>query len=216
MTPIRILLADDHALLRAGVRSLLEAFEGVEVVAEAADGAEALRLIELHRPDLALLDISMPKLGGLDVAARVSEVSPSTRVIILSMHVDEQYVQKAIRAGASGYLLKDTGKTELEAAIHAVGGGTNYFSPAVSSHLVTGFQKRDRADPPDADLLTTRQREILRLIAEGQTTKAIARDLALSVKTVEAHRSQLMDRLDIHEIAGLVRYAIRTGLITDI
>jgi DNA-binding NarL/FixJ family response regulator len=216
MTTIRILLADDHSLLRAGIRALLEALTDVEVVAEAADGAEALGLIASHAPDIAMLDIAMPKLGGLDVAARVAQDFPRTRVMILSMHVDEEYIRRAIQVGATGYLLKDSGISELEAAVRAVASGGTYLSPAVSTHLVLGYQRHERgmvvASALAANPLTPRQSEVLRMIAEGLTTKAIACTLRISGKTVEAHRTQLMERLNIHEIAGLVRYAIRTGL----
>jgi DNA-binding NarL/FixJ family response regulator len=213
MTPIRVLLADDHALVRAGVRSLLERLRDVAVIAEAADGSEALDLIGVQRPDVALLDINMPKLGGLEAAAHTARDFPTTRVIILSMHADEQYVRAAIRAGAAGYLVKDCGTSELETAIRAVVRGETYLSPAASTHLVAEFQRQERAEASAPDPLTPRQREVLRLIAEGLPTKAIARKLGISIKTVEAHRTQLMDRLDIHGIAGLVRYAIQTGLV---
>jgi DNA-binding NarL/FixJ family response regulator len=217
MTAIRILLADDHSLLRAGIRALLEALSGVEVVAEAADGAEALKLIAMHAPDVAMLDIAMPNLGGLDVAARVAENFPGTHVIILSMHVDEEYIRRAIRSGATGYLLKDSATSELEAAVRTVASGGTYLSPAVSTHLVNGLQRHDpgKIAAPAADCLTPRQREVLRMVAEGLTTKAIARVLGISVKTIESHRTQLMERLGIHEIAGLVRYAIRAGLVNS-
>jgi DNA-binding NarL/FixJ family response regulator len=213
MTPIRVLLADDHTLVRAGVRSLLETLQDVVVIAEAADGSEALALIAAHRPDVALLDINMPKLSGLEAAAQAVRDFPPTRVIILSMHVDEEYVREAVRAGAAGYLLKDSGTSELETAIRAVVRGETYLSPAASTHLVAGFQRHESGEAAAPDPLTPRQREVLRLVAEGLPTKAIARELGISVKTAEAHRTQLMDRLDIHEIAGLVRYAIRTGLV---
>jgi DNA-binding NarL/FixJ family response regulator len=213
MNPIRVLLADDHTLLRAGLRSLLEALEGVVVVAEASDGTEALRLIEIHRPELVLLDIAMPKLTGLDVAVRVAESFSSTRVIIVSMHVDEEYVRKAIMAGAAGYLLKDSGTSELEMAVRAVARGETYLSPAVSTHLIARCQRHEWGEISLADSLTARQREVLQLIVQGLSTKAIARKLEISIKTVETHRTQLMDRLNIHDVAGLVRYALRIGLI---
>jgi DNA-binding NarL/FixJ family response regulator len=214
MNTIRVLLADDHRLLRAGVRSLLEDLEDIEVVAEAGDGVEALAMIEALRPGIALLDIAMPKLNGLEVAARASADFPETRAIILSMHLDEEYVRKAISAGASGYLLKDSGTAELETAIRAVAAGETYLSPAVSTHLIARLQRHERGEIAAADPhLTPRQSEVLRLVAQGLTTKAIARKLHISIKTVETHRTQLMDRLDIHDIAGLVRYALRIGLI---
>jgi DNA-binding NarL/FixJ family response regulator len=210
MSPIRVLLADDHALIRAGVRSLLAELEGIEVVAEAADGLKALERVAADRPDVALVDIAMPGLDGLEVAARVAADHPETRVIILSMHVDEEYVRQAVQVGASGYLLKDSGTSELELAVRAVARGETYLSPAVSTQFLAGYLRDSRGD---AKALTPRQREVLRLIAEGLTTKAIARRLGIAVKTAETHRTQLMNRLDIHDIAGLVRYAIRAGIL---
>lgn len=214
MQPIRILLADDHAIVRAGIRALLEKLAGVEVVAEAGDGREALRLIKEHRPDAVLLDVAMPMLNGLDVAARATKEFPDMRVIILSMHTNEEYVWEALRSGASGYMVKTGVPAELELAIKAVTRGETYLSPPVSKHVVLDYVRRMGGEKNLAERLTPRQREILKLIAEGHTTKAIADLLSVSVKTVEAHRLQLMERLDIHDITGLVRYAIRTGLVT--
>jgi DNA-binding NarL/FixJ family response regulator len=214
MKPIRVLLADDHALVRAGFRALLQSLPDMEVVAEAGDGREALRLIKLHQPDVVLMDIGMPGLNGLEAAARVTEESPQIQVIILSMHATEEYVLRALRAGAAGYLLKDAGTAELDLAIRAVMRGETYLSPAVSKHVIAGYIQRVSREPNSFEQLTPRHREILQLIAEGQTTKEIAQTLDLSIKTVETYRTQLMDRLDIHDIAGLVRYAIRMGLIT--
>ncbi len=213
-TPTRVLLADDHALVRAGFRALLQSLPDMEVVAEAGDGREALRLISLHQPDVVLMDIGMPGLNGLDAAARIAEESPQIRVIILSMHATEEYVLRALRAGAAGYLLKDAGTAELELAVRAVVRGETYLSPAVSKHVIAEYVQRVSREPNSFDQLTPRHREILQLIAEGQTTKQIAQTLDLSVKTIETYRTQLMERLDIHDIAGLVRYAIRMGLIS--
>lgn len=219
MRSIRIVLADDHELVRAGVRALLQKLEGVQVVAEAGDGQEALRLIKKHHPDIALLDIAMPGLNGLDVAARVVKEEPEVRVILLSMHVSEEYVWQALRTGAAGYLLKDSRISELELALTAVSSGETYLSPRVSRHVaeymrrVGGDTAKEGPNLRPYEQLTPRQREILQLIAEGRSTKEIAHLLSLSVKTVETHRSQLMERLDIHDIAGLVRYALRTGLV---
>jgi DNA-binding NarL/FixJ family response regulator len=214
VTTIRLLLADDHALVRAGFRALLQNIAGFEVVAEAGDGPEALRLIEAHQPDVVLLDITMPGLTGLEVAARVTQAWPNIRVIMLSMHASEEFVLQALRAGANGYLLKDAGTEELETAIRAVAGGKNYLSPSVSEHVV-GYLQRVRTPSDPLEQLTPRQREVLKLIAEGMTNKEIARRLNISGKTVESHRTQLMERLDIHDIAGLVRFAIRVGLVKD-
>jgi DNA-binding NarL/FixJ family response regulator len=212
MNPLRILLAEDHTLVRAGIRALLETLEDVEVVAEAADGREALRQAKAHHPDILLMDITMKEMGGLEAAARLAKECPATRVIILSMHADQAYVRQALQAGAAGYLIKGADLAELELAIKAVMRGDIYLSPSVSRNLVDTMLngKAPTANPLDA--LTPRQREILQLIAEGKATKEIARCLNLSIKTVETHRGQLMERLDIHDVAGLVKFAIRTGL----
>jgi DNA-binding NarL/FixJ family response regulator len=220
MKTFRVLVADDHALVRAGFRSLLQGIPGVEIVAEAGDGREALRLIEAHQPNLVLMDIAMPGLNGLEAAARVADQFPYVRVIILSMHANEEYVLQALQAGAAGYLLKDANTAELELAVSAVARGETYLCPQVSKQVIADYlQRLDQAGEigletgPNARL-TPRQREVLQLIAEGHTTQQIARILGVSVKTAETHRAQLMDRLDIHDIAGLVRYAIRMGLVS--
>lgn len=215
MTPFTILLVDNHALVRAGIRALLERIPDVAVVGEAADGREAIALVEQQRPDLVLMDITMPVMNGLEATTRIVKDFPQTRVVMLSMHTDEEYVLQSLRAGAAGYLLKDAGRAELELAVAAVQRNETYLSPAVSQHVVG-----DRARPAGTgaegrlETLTPRQREILQLVAEGHSTKEIARILDVSVKTVETHRAQLMERLDIHDVAGLVRYAIRTGIVT--
>lgn len=217
---IKILLADDHHLVRAGIRSLLKSIENVDVVAEANNGREALQLISEHNPDIVLLDIAMAELNGLEVTERVSKEHPEVLIIILSMHMNEEYVLQALKTGASGYMLKDSAPNELEIAIKAVLKGERYLSPAISKNLVDDYLRRidgGTQKKPDSEnifaLLTPRQREILQLIAEGNSTKEIANKLHVSVKTVETHRAQLMDRLDIRDIPGLVRYAIRTGII---
>jgi DNA-binding NarL/FixJ family response regulator len=213
MSSIRLLLADDHALVRAGFRALLQQLPDVTVVAEAGDGRQALRLMEEHRPDVVLTDLSMPGMGGLELVSRAVQRWPGLRVLVLSMHSSAEYVLQALRAGAAGYLLKDAATTELEVAVKAVARGETYLSPAVSRHVVDGYVRQSGGDATNRDPLTPRQREILCHIAEGRTTKEIARILNISVKTVETHRMQLMDRLDIHEVAGLVRYALRVGLV---
>jgi DNA-binding NarL/FixJ family response regulator len=210
---IRVVLADDHTLLRAGIRSLLEDLEGVEVVAEASDGAEAIALVEALGPDVILMDIGMPIMSGLEATARVVRDRPETRVLILSMHKDEAYVRRAVLAGAAGYLLKDSDTEELGLALRAVARGETYLSPAVSKHLVADYRRQAAGIGGPEGALTPRQKEVVSLIARGVTTKAIARRLGISVKTVEAHRAQLMERLEIRDVVGLVRYAIRTGLI---
>ena len=213
MKSIRILLADDHTLVRAGIRSLVQALPGIQVVAEAGDGREALSLIETHQPDVVLLDIAMPGLNGLEVAAQVADNFPYVRVMILSMHANEEYVLRALRAGAAGYLLKDADTAELELAIKAVTRGETYLSPAVSKHITEYIRRVGEEAHSTLERLTPRQREVLQLVAEGHTTQEIARMMNLSTKTVETHRTQLMERLDIHDIAGLVRYAVREGLV---
>jgi len=213
MKPVRILITDDHTLVRAGFRALLQSIEGLEVVAEAGDGREALLLVAAKNPDLVFMDIGMAGLNGLDATARITKDFPTVRVIILSMHTNEEYVLQALRAGAVGYLLKESGTAELELAVWAVARGETYLSPAVSKYVIADYVRRVGGEPNSLARLTPRQREVLQLIAEGHTTQEIAHTLKISVKTVETHRSQLMERLQIHDIAGLVRYAIRVGLV---
>jgi DNA-binding NarL/FixJ family response regulator len=210
---IRLVLADDHALVRAGMKSLLESADGFEVVGEAANGREAVRLAKTLRPDVALFDIAMPELNGLDAARRLSTECPEVRVLILSMHTDPGYVREALQAGTAGYVLKDAGVEELELAIRAALRGERYLDPRVSKLVIEGFVRG--LDVPEGPALTPRQREILQLIAEGRSTREIAQRLHVSVKTVETHRAQLMDRLGIHDVAGLTRYAIRIGLVRN-
>jgi DNA-binding NarL/FixJ family response regulator len=215
MAPLTILLADNHALVRAGIRALLEQIPDVTVVAEAGDGREALKLVEAHRPNLVLMDITMPVMNGLEATGRIVKEFPQTRVVMLSVHNDEEYVLQSLRAGAVGYLLKDAGRAELEIAVAAVARNETYLSPAVSRHVVGDYVRRIGGGIEGRlETLTPRQREILQLIAEGKSTKEIASILDVSVKTVETHRAQLMERLDIHDVAGLVRYAIRNGIVT--
>lgn len=210
---IRIILADDHTLIRSGIRSLLDGLENIEVVAEASNGLDAIALVEKHRPDLALLDIAMPGMNGLEAADRIAALRLDTKVVILSMHQDEEYVKRALKSGASGYLLKDAGIEELEIAIRAVARGESFLSPAASKHLIADFRKRSEAESRIDEILSPRQIEVLRMIAEGENTKSIARKLEISVKTVESHRAQLMNKLEIHDVAGLVRHAIKIGLV---
>jgi DNA-binding NarL/FixJ family response regulator len=214
MSTIRVLLADDHTLVRAGIRGLLQNMHGIEVAGETGDGQEALRLSEQLEPDILLLDIAMPGLNGLEVAARLMKADCSPRVIILSMHMSEEYVLQALRAGAAGYLLKGAAVAELELAIRAVARGDMYLSPAVSKRVVDEYVSRTGVGPEPLALLTSRQREILQLVAEGHTSKEIANVLGLSYRTVETHRNQLMKRLDIHDLPALVRFAVRIGMIT--
>jgi DNA-binding NarL/FixJ family response regulator len=213
MSDIRIILADDHALVRAGLRALASSLQGVQIVGEAADGRQALQLVKEQRPDIVLMDISMPGLNGLEAAGRIAKAYPEVRVLMLSAHSSEEYVCQALRAGVSGYLLKDASTAELEIALRAVAQGQTYLSPAISRHVINDYMRRVGGEAGSLEILTPRQREILQLICEGQTTKEIARTLHISIKTVETHRAQLMERLGIHDVAGLVRYALRVGLV---
>ena len=210
MKPIRVALVDDHALVREGIRALLERIEGVTVVGEAEDGLGAIELVRARHPDIVVIDISLPGLNGLDAAARLLKEEEGIRVIVLSMLGNELYVDRALQVGVHGYLLKNSDVAELGRAIRAVIEGNVYFSPHVA-RFVAELARRGGARDADR-LLSQRQREVLQLIAEGHTTKEIATRLGLSVKTVDTHRMQLMRRLNIHDIAGLVRYAIRTGV----
>jgi DNA-binding NarL/FixJ family response regulator len=212
MAKLRVLLVDDHALVRAGVRSLLQDIADVDVVAEASDGAEALAAAEREQPDVVLMDIAMKGMNGLEAAARLRERQPEAKIIILSMHTSEEYVLLALRAGAAAYLIKDSATSELELALKCVMRGDTYLSPAISRQVVDGYVQRVGVGA-SPDPLTPRQRDVLKRVAEGRSTKEIAFDLNLSVKTVETHRAQIMDRLGIRDVAGLVRYAMRAGLV---
>src|SRR5882672_2132863 len=204
MDPTRVLIADDHTLVRAGIRSLLDKLSGIEVVAESSNGREVLRLVAEHQPQIVLMDIAMPELNGLEATTRLTELHPDVRVVILSIYSDEEHVYQALRAGAS--------VEELELAIRSVARGETFLSPQISRPLIDEYVRRTRASRPE-EILSTRQRQVLQLIAEGKTMKQVALDLGISVKTVETHRAQLMDRLNIHDVAGLVRYAIKMRLV---
>ena len=211
-----VLLADDHTLVRAGLRALLEALPEVSEVLEASNGRDAVAAVAAHRPAVVLMDIAMPELNGLEAAAIVAREFPATRTIVLSMHGTDAHVLQALRAGAAGYLLKDAAVAELPLALRAVLRGEIYISSAVSRVVVSGFlagASVDAAGPLES--LSGRQREILQLIAQGRSTKEIAHDLKLSIKTVETHRRQVMERLQIFDVAGLVRFALRHGLVAD-
>jgi len=210
--PIRALLADDHALVRAGIRALIQEIEGVEVIGEAGDGEETLRLIRELRPDLVLLDITMPERSGFEVLEHSVSEFPEVRIIVLTVHEAGDYAIRALRAGAAGYLPKSAASAELQLAIETAMRGETYVSPEISQRtLVEHCQGTEHRHLPGE--LTPRQREILIRVAEGHTTKDIAHSLNISVKTVESHRTLLMERLDIHDVAGLVRYSIRIGLV---
>jgi DNA-binding NarL/FixJ family response regulator len=215
MSSLRLLLADDHALVRAGMRALLNELPGVEVVAETGDGREALRLVREQRPDIALIDISMPGLNGLEVASRIVHDHPTTRVVIVSMHGDDESVRRALVAGAAGYLLKNSDRSELELALRAVARGDTWLSPSLTKRVVAAYT---HGTPQPSEgwafaTLTPRQREVLQLVAEGHSSKEIASRLNVALKTVETHRTELMERLGIHGVASLVRYAIQVGLV---
>lgn len=212
MKRLRVLLVEDHGLVRAGFRALLDGISGVQVVGEAADGRSGLNMVRSTKPHVVLMDIALPKMNGLEVLERVVKDHSKVQVVMLSMHANEEYVSRALRSGARGYVLKDADISELELALRAVTEGNIYLSPAVSKSMVDDYMRRVGSQgSPHA--LTERQQEVLQQVAEGKNTKEIAYRLRLSVKTVESHRAQLMKRLNIHDVAGLVRYAIRAGLV---
>jgi RNA polymerase sigma factor (sigma-70 family) len=214
MPPIRIVLADDHTLVRAGIRSLLQGFSGIEVVGEAEDGFTALRIAAARRPDVVLLDIGMPGMSGLEVVPRLSKIDSSIRAVMLSIHKAEEYVLEALRAGAVGYLVKDSAVAELEIAVRAVARGETYLSPAISRAVVHEYIGRSSAVMHDTlAALTPRQREVLQLVVMGNTSKEIAQQLGVSYRTVEVHRMHLMRRLNVHDSASLVRLAVGLGLV---
>jgi two-component system response regulator NreC len=206
---IRIVLADDHVLVRQGLKSLLER-EKLQVVGEASDGQDAVRLAEIHNPDITVLDISMPILNGIEAARELSRSCPKTKSILLTQHDEEQYIHEALEAGMKGYVLKSQVASDLLRAIQQVSRGEFYLSPGISRSVIEAYRSRSNRS---ADPLTTRERQVLQLIAEGKSTKDAASLLGISVKTAESHRMRLMQKLDIHETASLVRYAVRRGLI---
>lgn len=215
MNPIRILLADDHNVMRRGLRLLLERQPGFAVVAEASDGRQAVEQAEATKPDVAVLDIAMPNLSGIEAAQRIIDLMPQTALVVLSMHADEGYVLRALKAGVKGYLLKDSAEADLIDAIKAVHAGKAFFSPEISRMLVEDYMREIRARRVEDsyDLLTSREREILQLLAEGKSNKDIASQLNLSLYTIETHRRNLQDKLNLHSFAELVLYAVRKGVI---
>jgi DNA-binding NarL/FixJ family response regulator len=207
--PIRIVLADDHVLVRQGLKSLLER-EGFQVVAEAVNGQEAISHVQSLQPDLAVMDISMPTLNGLDAARQMTRSSPKTKTILLTQHDEPQYVSEALEAGVKGYVLKNQVASDLVLAIRQVSRGQVYLSPGVSGAVMEAYQSKSKKSP---NPLTLRERQVLQLIAEGKSTKDVASLLGISVKTAESHRTRLMQKLDIHETASLVLYAVRHGIV---
>ena len=216
MSEIRILLAEDHAVMRTGLRLVLERQPDFRVVAEASDGREAVALAQQHRPDVIVMDIGMPNLNGIEAARQVTASLPQVGVVILSMHSDEAYVLRALKAGARAYLLKESAESDLIAAIRAVGDGKAFFSPAVSRMLVEDYvrQLQDREIEDSYELLTTREREVLQLVAEGKSNKEIANMLNVSLYTVESHRGNMMEKLNLHSVPELILYAVRKGVIS--
>lgn len=210
-----MLLADDHGIVRRGLKSLLESEPGLSIVAEAADGLEALRLCEEHAPDTLIVDIGMPKMNGIEVAARVQKLARSPRVIILSMHADESYILRALAAGARAYLLKDATDEDLLPAVRSVAAGKPFFSGAVTAVLVEDYMRRLQARglTDSYHLLTDREKEVLQLLAEGRSNKEVATELDLGLSTVETHRANLMLKLNLHNTAEIVLYAVRKGII---
>jgi DNA-binding NarL/FixJ family response regulator len=208
--PIRVLLADDHAMVRQGIKALIEGEQGLQVICEANHGRDAVGLASAEKPDVAVLDMSMPIMNGLDAAAEIRRVSPKTRTIMLTFHEEDQYVTTALQAGIRGYVLKSQESPDLINAIRQVHNGQVYLSPGVSRAVVDAFLSKTEFD---CDHLSARERQVVQLIGEGKSTKEIAGILGISIKTVESHRGRLMGKLGIHEIASLVRYAIRNGLV---
>ncbi len=213
MAAVRILLVDDHAMLRDGVRMVLETHPGFEVVGTADNGRDAVRLVEELRPDIAVLDIAMPELNGLEATRAIRECCRETEVIVLSMHEGEEYLREALRAGAAGYVLKRAAAKELVAAINAIQRGESYLDPALTRTLISDYVRQVERGDEAPDSLTERELEVLKLVAEGMTNRQIALKLNISIKTVQTHRANLMDKLNLHDRTELVRYAIRRGLI---
>jgi DNA-binding NarL/FixJ family response regulator len=215
MNPIRILLADDHTVIRKGLRLLLESQPGFKVIGEAADGRETVAQAEAHQPDVVVLDVAMPTLNGIEAARQISAKLPQTAIVFLSMHSDESYVLKALKSGAKAYLLKDSAEYDLINAIRAVSEGKAFFSPAISKMLMEEYmrQMQEREVEDSYDLLTTREREVLQLLAEGKTNKEVAQILNLSLYTVETHRGNILQKLNLHSGAELILYAVRKGVI---
>ncbi len=217
MTTLRVLLVEDHAIVRQGVRALLDEESDISIVGEAGDGSEGLALAQKLRPDIVLMDLSLPGLGGIEATRQIRELLPDIRVLVLSMHDNEEYVFRALRSGASGYVLKQSTSTELVLALRAVAAGSTFLSPSISQILISDYVRRAESQESDGEilgLLTPREREVLQLIARGLSNRQIAERLHISVKTVETHRGNMMQKLDVHDRAGLIKFAIDSGLIS--
>jgi two-component system response regulator NreC len=215
-TKTKVLLVDDHTIVRQGIKALLDTQEGIEVVGEAEDGREAIEKAKQMAPNVIVIDITMPNLNGIEATRQIKKINPEMKVLVLSVHDNEEYIHRILQAGASGYLLKESAVSELVSAINAVEKGEIFLSPSISKVVVTDYIRHVETESGDFDslnVLTNREREVLQLIAEGHTNKNIAHELKLSVKTVDVHRSHIMDKLNIHDITGLVKYSIRKGLI---
>jgi DNA-binding NarL/FixJ family response regulator len=213
MAPLRILLADDHTMVRQGLRKVLEERPEWQVVAEAGDGHEAVRLAELHKPNVAVLDVAMPLLNGIEATRRIVKRVPQTRILVLSMYSDEAYVTQMMKAGATGYLLKDSAGVDLLEAVQSVAQGKSYFSPAVARLMLDDYARQRGPDDDRYESLSDREREIFQLIAEGKANKEIAALLFISLSTVETHRARIMEKLDLHSAAEIVLHAVRRGVI---
>lgn len=213
MKKTTIVVADDHKLVREGICKLLEAREDFEVVGEASDGEEAVQLVLEKKPDIALMDIWMPRLSGIDATRRIGKRGLNTKVLVLSMHESRSYVEEVLRAGAAGFIVKNAASSDLLAAIDAVCSGASYLSPAITQQVVDAIARPGDSAPSGVAALTDREREVLQLIAEGLSSKEIASMIGVSLKTVDSHRSNLMEKLNIHKVSGLVRFAIRAGLV---
>jgi len=213
MAPLRILLADDHIMVRQGLRKVLEERPEWQVVAEAGDGHEAVRLAELHKPNVAVLDVAMPLLNGIEATRRIAKRVPQTRILVLSMYSDEAYVTQMMKAGATGYLLKDSAGVDLLEAVQSVAQGKSYFSPAVARLMLDDYARQRGTEDDRYESLSDREREIFQLIAEGKANKEIAALLFISLSTVETHRARIMEKLDLHSAAEIVLHAVRRGVI---
>ncbi len=213
MNKISVLLVDDHQMMRAGLKGLIEGFECYEVVAEAANGIEAIKMAKLHNPQTVVMDIAMPDMNGLLATEQITSAQPNIRVLVLSTYSDEEYIVQALKSGASGYLLKDAAPQELEAAFKCINKGQTYLSPSVSETIVKRLLAGNEEDDNKLNVLSAKQQQILQLIVSGKTSKQCAELLNISPKTVEAHRAQIMQKLEIHDLPGLVKFAIKTKLI---